>query len=573
MGKGKRKRLKKIAIEREILQSKNTNAPETISESRCSSIRLDVIICAVFALITFTVYGQVINHEFIDFDDDKYVTDNDHVQSGLNPKSISWSFSFSDKNQIYWHPLTWISHMSDCQLYGLNPGMHHLTNLVIHLVNTVLLFLLFRWMTGAIWKSVFVAALFTIHPINVDSVAWVAERKNLLSSFFWLLTMLSYIKYCAQPRLSSYLLTFSAFALGLLAKPMLVTLPFVLLLLDYWPLERLRPITASSIFRLVKEKIPFLILSAASVYLSISSLKGYNVAVSFEQVPLTLRISNALVSYVSYIGKMVWPQNLGIFYPYPSTIPFWKIACSSLFLILSSLVVVLAGKRKPYLLVGWFWFLGTLVPVIGLIQAGLFPSMADRWAYVPFIGLFIMIGWGVPDLLARWKHKKTGLAISGAAVLTIFTMVTLMQLGYWKNSVTLYEHTLQVTSNNVVIHTNQGIILAKQGKLPAASRHFSEALRINPYYDKALNSLGFVRMKQGKLDEASRHFSEAVWSNPNNAIAQNNLGFVLLKQGKLEEAIRHLSEALRIDPFFGRARNNLNAALAEYDKITGAAVN
>ncbi|MBC2695325.1 MAG: hypothetical protein HF982_08645, partial [Desulfobacteraceae bacterium] len=345
------------------------------------NIGYDVLICLFLVIATLAVYWQINYHEFINFDDSLYILQNKQVQKGLTSESISWAFSFTDI--AYWHPLTWLSHMLDCQIYGLIPGMHHRTNLILHIVNSILLFFVFQKMTGALWRSAFVATLFALHPLNVESVAWVAERKNVLSTFFWMLTMLAYVHYTTRPGLYRYLLTLLFLMLGLMAKPMLVTLPFVLLLLDYWPLERLRN---QSPFNLILEKIPFFAFSAVSVYISSLSVKYYGIVVSTELVPMQIRIANALVSYVKYIEKMIWPKNLAIFYPFPDTLPIWQILGAGLFLASISFLVFLNLRKKPYLCMGWLWFLGTLIPVIGLKQAGLWPAMADRWAYVPFVG-------------------------------------------------------------------------------------------------------------------------------------------------------------------------------------------
>ncbi len=524
-------------------------------------LRLNILVCLFLSLITLAVYWQVTSHEFINLDDPIYVTENKHIQKGLTPENIVWAFNFTDKRDVYWHPLTWFSHMLDCQGYGLNPGMHHLSSLIFHMANGVLLFLVFKRMTGSLWKSAFVAALFALHPINVDSVAWIAERKNVLSTFFWMLTLLSYAYYCERPRTSRYLLTFLAFVLGLLAKPMLITLPFVLLLLDYWPLGRLRSSTKISASLLVLEKVPFLIISAISIYVSTSSLKGFNSWISFEQTPMSLRISNAFVSYVSYIGKMIWPQNLAVFYPYPHMIPIWKIACSGLFLIFVSLLVVLAAKKRSYLAVGWFWFLGTLVPVIGLAQAGLWPALADRWAYVPFIGLYIMIAWGATELLNRWPKNRIVLAATAVMILSILTSATLIQLRYWTNSITLFEHALEVTTNNFVGHNNLAVAYAKQEDLTKVIHHHSETLKINPGFMKAHNDIGIALSKQNNIDEAIKHFALATELDPYYAEAFNNLGFSLTKKGRISDAITQLSEALRIDPNHVSARNNMGLAL------------
>ncbi len=533
-------------------------------------LRLDLLICLFLSLITLAVYWQVTNHEFLNFDDPIYVTDNHHIQNGLTLENIVWAFSFTDKRDVYWHPLTWFSHMLDCQGYGLNPGMHHLSNLIFHMANCVLLFLVFKRMTGSLWKSAFIAALFALHPINVDSVAWVAERKNVLSTFFWMLTLLSYAYYCEHPRASRYLLTFLAFTLGLLTKPMLVTLPFVLLLLDYWPLERLRPPAKTSASHLVMEKAPFFIISAISIHLSTSSLEGINNWISFEQAPMSLRISNALVSYVSYIGKMVWPQNLAIFYPYPLVIPFWKTTCAGLFLIFVSLLVVLAAKQRSYLAIGWFWFLGTLVPVIGLVQTGLWPAIADRWAYVPLIGLYVMIAWGTPELFGRWRNNRIALTLTAAMLLSILTSTTLLQLRYWTNSITLFEHALEVTTENSIAHNNIAVAMSEQGRFHEAADHYAAALEINPMHGNAHYNLGVLLAKQKKDVMAVEYFYRALRINPHIAETHRALAFSLVAQGKINDAINHFSEALQIDPKFEKAHNGLASVLAKQGRIDAA---
>jgi len=533
-------------------------------------IRLDLLVCLLLGLITLAVYWQVTNHELTSFDDDLYVTDNHHVQAGLTLKSFAWSFSFKEKDRTYWHPLTWLSHILDCQLYGLNPGMHHLTNLIFHMASSIFLFLVLSRMTSALWRSAFVAALFALHPLNVDSVAWVAERKNVLSTFFWMLAMLAYAYYSERPGLYRYLLTFFSFALGLLAKPMLATLPFVLFLLDYWPLGRLRSPTIPSVFRLVLEKVPFFALSGVAIYLSASSLKDVASVIPMELRPMELRVANALVSYVSYIGKMIWPRDLAVHYPFPQMVPIWKAACAGLFLVLVSLVVLQAIKRKPYLSVGWLWFLGTLVPVIGLVQVGLWPAMADRWAYVPLIGLFIMIAWGVSDLVARWRHKETVLTSLSSAILLVLMTLSWTQVRYWKNSISLFEHALNVTTNNYVAHTHLGPALASQSKMNEAIRHYSEALRINPWEAKLHNNLAVALENQGRFAEAITHFSVALQIEPRYAKAHYNLGVVLVKQGRTAEAISRFSEALRINPEYADAHYNLGLAFANQGRLDEA---
>jgi len=548
----------------------------------------DILICLFLVIVTLAVYWQVQNYDFVNFDDNLYVTENRHVQEGLTFKGINWAFT--EFSPTYWHPLTWLSHMLDCELYGLEPGMHHLTSLLFHIVNTLLLFLVFRKMTGSLWQSAFVAALFALHPINVDTVAWVAERKNVLSTFFWILTMFTYARYIEKPGLFRYMLTFSVFALGLMVKPMLVTLPFVLLLLDYWPFRRLHfgqsnsdnrrktrksttsDYTGSSIFRLVLEKTPFFLL--VILYFCLISLSFQPDAagvISTEPVSMKLRLANALVSCVSYMGKMIWPQDLAVLYPFPTTmLPIWQITGAGLLLVCVSVLVARAWKQKPYFAVGWLWFLGTLVPVIGIIQSGLWPAMADRWAYVPLIGIFIMIAWGVPDLLERWQHRRALLAISAGCILSVLTMVTWTQLQYWQNSTTLFKHAISVTENNATAHINLGTALVEQNKIDEANAHYTEALKINPDYAEAHYNLGIILAEQDKIDEAIGHYTEALEIKPDYAEAHYNLGIILAEQDKIDEAIGHYTEALEIKPDYAEAHYNLGIVLQKQGNIDEA---
>ncbi len=538
------------------------------------NIRRDILVCLFLVLTTLAVYWQVGDHEFVNFDDDLYVTENYHVQRGLTLENINWAFSFTDKEKTYWHPLTWLSHMLDCQLYGLSPGMHHLTNLVLHIVSTLLLFLVFNRMTGALWRSAFIAALFALHPLNVDSVAWVAERKNLLSTFFWMLTMLAYVRYTERPGIYRYLLTFLVFALGLLAKPMLVTLPLVLLLLDYWPLGRVRfgqsGGEGSIAFRLILEKVPLLALSVVSIFLSSLSLHRAGAVVPMELVPMKLRIANALVSYIKYIGKMIWPENLAVLYPYPHMVPMWQTIGALLLLVCVSVLVVRMMRRMPCLVTGWLWYLGTLVPVIGLVQAGLWPAMADRFTYVPLIGLFVMIAWGVPELVAGWRYRDAGLAAIAAVLLSILMTTTWFQVQNWRNSIVLFKHTLNVTAGNSVVHNNLGEALACEGRMEEAVIHFAEALRIDPAYHKAHNNMGAALRHQGRIEEAITHFQEALRIKPAYAEAHNNLGVALTRRGRVEEAISHFREALRIKPDYADAHYNMGVVLLSRGKAKDA---
>jgi protein O-mannosyl-transferase len=533
--------------------------------------------CLFLVVITLAVYWPVQNYGFVDFDDDLYVSENPHIQEGLTLKSITWAFSFSEKEGTYWQPVTWLSHALDCQLYGLQPGKHHLTSLMFHMANSLLLFMVFKWMTGAFWRSAFAAALFAIHPINVDSVAWVAERKNVVSTFFWMLTMLSYVYYTKKPALGRYLLTFLLYVLGLLTKPMLVTLPFVLLLLDYWPLKRffygqlsgnenggrskteMPEFKRFSLFHLIVEKIPFFILSGLST--GLSALSVQEKASLATLVPMDLRISNALVSYVKYIGNMIWPQGLTVFYPYPRMVPAWETIGALFLLVCVSVLAIRSVKRVPYFIIGWLWFLGTLVPVLGLVQTGLWPAMADRFAYVPLIGLFMIFAWGVPQICQNWRHRTICISASAVILLLILTTVTWKQLGYWKNSITLFEHNLRFTSNNDVAHNNLGIALGKQGRTEEAFKHFLLAIQINPDYENAHYNLGKTLDKRGHTEEAIEHLLLALRINPNYVEAHNNLGVALNKQGRADEAIKHFLLAIQINPDYVEAQYNLGNAL------------
>jgi len=536
--------------------------------------------CLLLVAAAIVVYYPVHNYDFVYFDDITYVYENPYVKGGVTSEGLKWAFSLTNNSKVYWHPLTWMSHMLDCELFGLRPGLHHLTSLTIHILNTLLLFIIFKQMTGDWWQSLFVAALFGLHPINVDSVAWIAERKNVLSTFFWMLTMLAYVRYCKSPTVSAYMAILLAFSLGLLSKPMLVTLPCVFFLLDYWPLCRIKTsvsgfthtgtvctslpnIRRVPVIWLLFEKIPLLALSLISIFLASQPLQNAARFISFDMVPLNLRVSNALIAYVLYAWKMVVPQNLAVFYPFPQTMPpMWQISGALLILLSVSVFCVLASKRMPHLITGWLWYLGTLVPVIGLVQGGLWPAMADRWAYIPLIGLFIMVVWSVPEIMDSVPGKKKWLATATTIVLSILLILTHKQVQHWKNSITLFTHTLEVTSNHSLPHNNLGFALAKKGQTDDAIEHFREALRINPDHEKAHYNLGDVLAKKGQADEAIKHYKEALRIKPDFEQAHSNLGHALAKKGHTDNAIEHYRVALRINPDSEKAHNNLALALA-----------
>jgi tetratricopeptide (TPR) repeat protein len=565
---------------------------------------LVLAICIALSITTFAVFWQVGNHEFISFDDNDYVTENRHVQDGITLTGIVWAFS--EPHAHNWHPLTWLSHMLDCQVFGLKPGRHHLVNLFFHVANTLLLFLILRRMTNALWQSAFVAGLFALHPLHVESVAWVAERKDVLSTLFWMLTMGAYVYYVERPGYKRYLFVIAFFALGLMSKPMLVTLPFVLLLLDYWPLKRLQTVqsgarigtaalqpasrakkkqrsrqqprkdtvktksAASSralwpdIRPLLQEKIPFFVVTI--LFCFVTFYAQHRVVKPMELYPLDGRIANALISYVSYIGKMLWPVKLSVFYPYGGVALFsWQAVSAVLVLMVTTYLTIRAARHFPYLIVGWLWYLGTLIPVIGLVQVGL-QSMADRYTYVPLIGVFIMIAWGVPELLNSWRYRRFALASAAVGILFALMVITYVQIGYWRNNIILYEHAIKVTSENAWAQNNLGYALSLQGKTREAIAHFQKAISINNPADAHYN-LGTMLASQGKLDEAIYQFRESIRISPGYAKAYNNLGNALLYQGRLDEAIASYREALHLNPDYTLAQENLKNALAAQKKF------
>jgi tetratricopeptide (TPR) repeat protein len=558
--------------------------------------RPEIMICLVLVIVTLAVYWQVRNHSFVNLDDGMYVTDNYHVRAGLSLESVKWALT--ETEAANWHPLTRLSHMLDVQLFGMDAGAHHMTSLYFHLANTLLLFFVFKRMTGCIWQSGLVAALFALHPLHVESVAWVSERKDVLSTFFWLLTMGGYVRYVERPGKIKFLIPLSFFALGLMAKPMLVTLPFVLLLMDYWPLGRLggevmpcsvtdgpdrsaNPHPASLntqpssggqrelILRVVIEKIPFFALSAASCWMTIYAQLGKGAVASLERFPIVIRVTNALVSYVKYIGKTIWPESLAAYYPHPGIGSWWWVLAAGLLLVVISILAVRTIRQWPWFMVGWLWYLGTLVPVIGLLQVGA-QAMADRYTYVPLIGLFIITAWGFPELTAGWRHKKKLLAWAGAFLLITLMASSWFQVRHWKNSIALFEHALHVTKNNYFAHDGMGLFLASQGKNDEAIHQYSEALRIRPDFAEAHNHLGNVLKTKGITAEAIDHYKEALRIKPEYADAYCNLGHILAGQGKIADAVKQYTAALKLRPEYPKGHYHLASALMSQGKIDEA---
>ncbi len=511
-----------------------------------------LLICLLLVLLSLIAYEPIRHNDFVDYDDVDYVTKNPHVLKGLSKDGLIWSFTETDLT-ANWHPLTWLSHMLDIELFATNSFWHHFVNLLFHIANTLLLFGIFRKTTKAVWRSFFVAAVFVLHPLHVESVAWVAERKDVLSGLFWMLTIAAYIAYSQKPNVRSYVLVVLFFILGLMAKPMLVTLPFVLLLLDYWPLGRFewgQQNNKRACCRLIAEKIPLFLFSMVSSIITFAVQRHAGAMIRGENYSFLTRLSNATVAYIGYIIKLFYPLRLAVLYPHPgNSLPVWQpIAASSALILITAIVFRLAVKKR-FLLVGWLWYLGTLVPVIGLVQVGS-QAMADRYSYLPSIGIFIMLAWGIADVAAGWKYKKVIIGISASVVLVVLLIGTRMQLSYWKNTQTLFEHTLEITKNNFVTHNNYGCYLQEQGELDSAVENFNKALQIKPDYVAVLNNLGMALRQQGKIDEAIVQWEKALELEPYHPNANANLGLALAVKGDYEQAIKHFNITLKIRPDF-----------------------
>ncbi len=526
------------------------------------------LVSGLLAFVAIAAYLPAIYLGFVNYDDPLYVTDNMVVQKGLSWRGITWAFS--EFHAANWHPLTWLSHMTDVQIWGMRAGGHHITNVVFHAANCVLLFLWLRSMTGACWRSALVAALFAVHPLHVESVAWVSERKDVLSTFFGILSLWGYTRYAQASRLGYYLISLTMFALGLASKPMLVTWPFVMLLMDYWPLQRMAkpaPI-GKSWGALVLEKIPFFALSAASSVVTFYAQQAGEAVASLRTVPLDARIANALVAYMRYAGKIVWPANLAVIYP--AGRQSWLIAGATLLLLLAATLLAF-GRRKaqPYLLVGWLWFLGTLVPVIGLVQVGN-QSIADRYTYVPAIGLFIMLAWGCHDLAVSSPGFRRMAVVAASAALLALVVVTEMQLSYWKDSESLFRHALTVTKNNFVAWNNLGFFLAGKGKPDEAEICYGHAVEFEPAFAEAWYNRGCALADLGRDDEAITALETAIRLNPQRPRPHNNLASVLAQQGKWDAAAAEFKEALTLDPTLGRAQCGLAGVLAKQGRFEEA---
>ena len=530
---------------------------------------------ALFLVVAvIAVYFQVMGHDFVNLDDGLYVIKNYHTRVGLSVSNVIWAFK--NFEAFNWHPLTWLSHLLDVELYGLNPAGHHLTSLFFHLANTMLLFLALIRLTGKLWESAAVTALFAVHPIHVESVAWVSERKDVLSGFFWMLCMIGYVEYCKSPTPRRYALILLLFGFALMSKAMVVTLPFVLLLLDIWPLERLKSLMekgrdlGSALRRLIWEKTPlFLMAGVVSVLTYVAQAQG-EAMTRFEAVSFKIRFLNALLSYVRYLEKTFWPHDLAVFYPHlGNNFPIWHGVAAGVFLLALTLLIMRNYRTRPYLPMGWLWFMGTLVPVIGLVQVG-GQALADRYTYLPSIGLFIAVVWLVSDLMREVRWKKQAFAIGGGAIFLILCFLTEIQVGYWENSETLFRHAIAATDRNYLGYCNLGPILVEQGKLSEAEKAYKKALEIWPYYADAHNNLGVLRGRQGMYEEAIRHYQDALQANPKHMTARTNLARLFSEMGYLDKANLHYDKALQIKPDSFVAHNGKGLVLAKMNKMEDA---
>ena len=530
-----------------------------------------VIISFLLVLSILILYWQVSGFEFVGYDDSQYIA---LSSKKISADSIAWSFRSIDAAN--WHPLTWLSLMMDYNLYGSNAGGYHVTNLLFHIVNTLLLFFLMNKMTGTIYRSAFVAALFALHPLHVESVAWVSERKDVLSALFWLLTMYAYFLYAKKPHITKYFSIIILFALGLMAKPMLVTLPFVLLLMDYWPLERMKlgQITndddsnaeKKSLSFLILEKVPLFVLTFFSCIITYIAQNKYNAVVSFQHISFPSRILNAFNSYASYLEKTLYFQTLSVFYPYPSSFNLAEVAGSVLLISSITTLVIIGIKKAPYLAVGWLWFFGTLVPVIGFVQVGS-QAMADRYTYIPLIGIFIGMSWGITQSLQNIKYRKAIAVLAIVFFMPIVMYATYHQVKIWKNTLSLFGHALEFNWKNYRAYNIAGVAIAQSGDDAKALHYYHMALKINPEYDPAYINAGNVLKKMGRLDDAMNCYRKALQINNKSAEAQYNLGIVFILKNKPEEAIIHLTESLKIKPDDADAHNNLGVALMRMGNI------
>ena len=527
------------------------------------------------AIVTFISFWNVTRAAFVNYDDPKYVTGNIHIQQGITPQAVRWAFTtFYNAN---WHPVTWISHMLDFQLFGLNPAGAHTVNLLFHIANTMLLFFVFHRMTKSVWRSAFVAALFALHPLHVQSVAWASERKDVLSAFFWMLAMIAYVRYAERPVLKRYLPVILFFVFGLMAKPMLVTLPLVLLLLDYWPLQRFQCgyVRTGSKWRIMRslilEKIPLFLFSALSGIVTYIAQRKGGAVQSLGLKPLSIRIPNAIFSYLAYMQKMFWPENLAVFYPYPKSFPALEVAGAGLVLCGITMTVLLLAfrnsERHGYLALGWFWYLITLLPVIGIVQVG-GQAMADRYTYIPLTGLFIMVAWGIPELLQRWRVRGNALFAPGVLALACLSIVTWRQTGYWQNSITLFGHALKVTDDNYIAYANYGNAYEALGDYRKAIGYYDKAIEISPGFVEALFNCGNAYGHLGDYGRAIDYYGKTINAAPEYFKAYFNRGYAYAALGNYSQAIVDFKSAAGLNPGNGEAYFAMAVA---YKRMGGSA--
>ena len=532
-----------------------------LNEANHYSRKQILLVCIVLTLATLAVFGQVQYFDFINLDDEVYVTESVHVQTGMTLEGVRWAFG--TMNAGFWHPLTWLSLMLDYEIYGLNPGGYHMTNLILHILSALLLFGLFHHMTGALWRSAFIAALFALHPLRVESVAWIAERKDVLSAFFWMLTLCFYVHYTEKPAIQRYLLVCLFFACSFMSKSIAVTLPVLMILLDYWPLKRFQQQQGHFIVWQLREKGLLFLLSAVFSILAIFA--HHELPLQNWNYTWNTRIINAWIVFIIYLQKILWPFNLSLGYPFFGETPAWQALSSVLLIIAISGASILAGKKRPFLLVGWFWYAIAILPVIGIIPVGN-NAMADRYIYLPSVGISIMIVWGISSLIKSEKMKKRILLPAGLAVTVIMAVLTWQQCSYWKNSFTLCSHAVLVTKDNFLAHTNLGIALFEKGNFADAVEHYNEAIRLNPDYSYPYHSRGIVYRAQGQYQPAIEDFNSAIRINPDFAQFYYNRGSTYYDIGRYQIAIEDFNEAARLQPDFANAYLGRGAAYINQGK-------
>jgi protein O-mannosyl-transferase len=510
----------------------------------------ELMIYIILTAAICCVYGRVTLFDFVGFDDPVYVVQNGHIQSGITWSALKWAFSTTYFG--LWNPLVWISYMLDYQLYGLNAGGYHLTNLILHILSSLLLFGLFNRMTGEIWKSAFAAVLFALHPMHVESVAWIAERKDVLSAFFWISTLCLYVFFTEKQSITRYLPVLACFACALMSKPMAVTLPIIMILLDYWPLKRFEMQKGKNnlILWQLREKIPFFIMSAVLIIFTLNIPHDRDL----KNMPLDFRFANASVSLVNYLQKTLWPQNMAVAYPLPDHIPFWQIAGAILLLIFLSTAVIVMMKRRPYMFVGWFWYIATMLPVLGIIHIADF-AMADRYYYLPSIGISVIMAWGIPQLFPKKETRRKILFPVVIVFIAVISVLTWRQCGYWKNSIDLWTHAVRVTRDNVLAYNNLGYALFAEGKIEASIEYYNEAIRISHGDAPAYNNRGNAFASLGQYQQAINDYNEAIRMKPYYAPAFYNRGNAYKELGQYEQAIKDFDDTIRFSPYYTKAYN------------------